>query len=216
MNQRLRRIAIRLAIGIGVPLAVVVGIALVSNQGNTTTPPSSTSYPSGTLGNTPVGGTSVPTAQSSTSSVVSQEGQLCGGQSQAGTDGASASCKIILTNSNGSTDSFIVLFDASGNLIPDPCQDDAWTTQYDVTWAQTNCGAPLEPTATAKADCLSATGTYFPTVIEYPRSAPLLLVRRFFDACSEPLGPRRRRSVTTSRSSTHRATGIVVGSTSSS
>jgi hypothetical protein len=114
MNRRLKRISIRLAIGIGVPLAVLVGIAIVSNQGNTTTPPSSgsTSYPSATLGNTPAVATSAPTAQPSTSSVVSQEEQLCGGPPQAGIDGASASCKIILTNSDGSTDSFIILFDA--------------------------------------------------------------------------------------------------------
>ena len=191
MNRRLKRISIRLAIGIGVPLAVLVGIAIVSNQGNTTTPPSSgsTSYPSATLGNTPAVATSAPTAQSSTSSVVSQEEQLCGGPPQAGIDGASASCKIILTNSDGSTDSFIIVFNASGNLIPDPCRDDAWTTQYNVTWAQTNCGAPLEPTATAKANCLSAAGVYFPTIIRIDNPPPYYWSDAFDYCTGAPLPP---------------------------
>ncbi|MGH7142142.1 MAG: hypothetical protein ACREF5_01565 [Candidatus Saccharimonadales bacterium] len=95
------------------------------------------------------------------SPLVSQkEQQLCSHlkgviQSAQTINGSPVQCQVgFYIEGYTSEDGAFVLFDTSGNVVPNPCADYAWDKAHNVTEGSP-CVAPPEPISTAKADCKS-------------------------------------------------------------
>jgi hypothetical protein len=147
---RLRRSVLRSVVGVAVVLGVIIFVALESSHSTSTNPP-----------------TNALSTASSTPASAMTPAQICakyhGYYSDVpGADGSSSTCEVLIPIGSSDTGKIDALFDPSGRPYPNACLDNNWAIENGATDQPLGCNLPPEKAATAKADCLSASGDYYP------------------------------------------------------